>query len=87
MNEYAVTLAESARKELRSLPSRVIERMQPKLRELAANPRPSGCKKLQGYKQGWRIRVGDYRIVYTVDDSERRVDIARIAHRKDVYEP
>jgi len=87
VTEYAVTLADSARKELRTLPSHVIECVQPKLRELAANPRPSGCKKLQGYKQGWRIRVGDYRILYTVDDAERRVDIARIAHRKEVYEP
>jgi mRNA interferase RelE/StbE len=84
---YSVTLADSARKELRALPSHVIARVQPKLRELAANPRPSGCKKLQGYKDCWRVRVGDYRIVYTVDDTERRVDVSRVAHRKEVYGP
>jgi mRNA interferase RelE/StbE len=84
---YAVTLADSARKEMRALPSHVIARVQPKLRELTENPRPSGCKKLHGYKHCWRVRVGDYRIIYTIDDTEKRVDVSRIAHRKNVYEP
>lgn len=87
MTEYAVTLAESARKELRALPDHVIRHVQPKLRELTVNPRPPGCKKLQGYKQCWRVRVGDYRIVYTIDDGQKRVDVSRIAHRKEVYKP
>lgn len=87
MTDYAVTLADSARKELRNLPSHVIQRVQPKLCGLAVNPRPPGCKKLHGYKDCWRIRVGDCRIVYTVDDAGKKVDITRIAHRKEVYEP
>jgi mRNA interferase RelE/StbE len=57
------------------------------LRELTADPRPAGCKKLQGYKQCWRVRVGDYRIVYTIDDRQKLVDVTRIAHRKEVYKP
>jgi len=54
---------------------------------LARNPRPSGCKKLKGHKDIWRIRVGDYRIVYTVDDREMVIRVGRIAHRREVYEP
>ena len=87
MTQYAVTLADSARKELRVLPAHVVQRVHAKLRELTINPRPSGCKKLQGHKNCWRIRVGDYRIVYTIDDAKTLVDITRIAHRKEVYEP
>jgi mRNA interferase RelE/StbE len=52
---------------------------------LAAQPRPSGAKKLQGAQQLWRIRVGGYRVVYAVDDRQRIVDIVRIRHRRDVY--
>jgi len=87
VTKYAVTLADPVRKELRNLPAHVIERIQPKLRELAANPRPPACKKLRGYKNCWRIRVGDYRVVYTVDDARKVVDIMRVAHRSEVYEP
>ena len=86
MTSYLVTFAASARKELTGLPPDVIARLLPKIRELARNPRPTGCKKLQGYKNRWRIRAGDYRVVYTISDTEKSVDITRIARRKDVYE-
>jgi mRNA interferase RelE/StbE len=83
---YVVTFAASAKKELRDLPTDAIRRLLPRIRELAENPRPVGCKKLQGYKDRWRIRVGDYRVVYAIDDRASVVDITRIAHRKEVYE-
>ncbi len=51
-----------------------------------ADARPSGCKKLRGYKDLWRIRVGDYRVVYIIDDPGKIVSVTRIAHRRDVYE-
>ena len=86
MTEYLVTFAASARKELRDLPSEAIGRLLPKIRELSNNPRPVGCKKLKGFKDRWRIRVGDYRVVYAIDDGGKVVDITRIAHRKEVYE-
>lgn len=86
MTEYLVTFAASARKELRDLPSEVIARLLPKIRELSDNPRPVGCKKLHGYKDRWRIRVGNYRVVYAIDDGRKVVDLTRIAHRKEVYE-
>jgi mRNA interferase RelE/StbE len=58
----------------------------PKIEGLAANPRPSGCRKLRGYKDLWRIRIGDYRVVYIIDDDRKTVSVTRIAHRRDVYE-
>jgi mRNA interferase RelE/StbE len=86
VTEYLVTFAASARQELRDLPFEAIERLLPKIRELAGNPRPVGCKKLQGYTDRWRIRVGNYRVVYAIDDGRKVVDITRIAHRKEAYE-
>ncbi len=86
MTPYLVTFAASARKELTGLPPDVIERLLPKIREPAGNPRPAGCKKLHGYKNRWRIRAGNYRVVYAIDDTGKSVDNTRIAHRKEVYE-
>jgi mRNA interferase RelE/StbE len=83
---YLITFASAAKKELQDLPADVIERLIPKIRKLSASPRPAGCKKLHGYKDRWRVRVGNYRIVYSIDDERKAVDITRIAHRKDVYE-
>jgi mRNA interferase RelE/StbE len=82
---YQVTLAASAKKELKDLPLDVIQRVRDKIHELLDNPRPPGCKKLQGHKNRWRIRIGAYRVVYEIDDTQRIVDITRIAHRKEVY--
>jgi len=48
--------------------------------------RPPGCKKLKGGDKEWRIRIGDYRAVYEIDDMARTVDVTRIAHRRDVYD-
>ena len=86
MTEYLVTFAATAKKEFRDLPSDAIGRLLPRIRYLAGNPRPVGCKKPHGCKDRWRIRVGDYRVVYAIDDGRRTVDITRIAHRKEVYE-
>lgn len=85
MTEYLVTFAASATKELRDLPSDIVGRVIPRIRELSTNPRPVGSKKLQGYRNRWRIRIGDYRVVYAVNDEARIVDITRVAHRRDVY--
>jgi mRNA interferase RelE/StbE len=83
---YRATFASSAKKELRVLPAEVIERVLPEIRELSSKPRPSGSKKLHGYRDRWRIRVGRYRVVYSIDDERKVVDITRIAHRKEAYD-
>ena len=59
--------------------------MVPRLEDLASNPRPPGCKKLRGGDNEWRIRVGDYRLVYTIDDAKLLVEVTRIGHRSEVY--
>ena len=64
----------------------LIARLAPKIERLGADPRPGGCRKLNGHKDLWRIRVGDYRVVYVVDDDRKMVSVTRIAHRRDVYE-
>jgi mRNA interferase RelE/StbE len=76
----------SARKELEKLSDSLIARLAPKIDDLAADPRPSGCRKLRGYKDFWRIRVGEYRVVYIIDDDRKMVSVTRVAHRRDVYE-
>ncbi len=87
MAEYRVDVIPSAQKELKWLSPSIVARIYPRLEALAANPRPPGCKKLQGGEREWRIRVGEYRVIYTIDDSTRLVSVKRIKHRRDVYEP
>jgi mRNA interferase RelE/StbE len=84
--KYAVDTKPSSRRELEKLSNSLIARLVPKIEGLAADPRPTGCRKLRGYKDLWRIRVGNYRVVYIIDDDRKMVSVTRIAHRKDVYE-
>ena len=83
--EYSVTLSRSARKELQKLPPQLVERIFPKIESLAVQPRPAGCKKLQGGQSLWRIRVGDYRVVYSLDALRELVDIVAVRHRSEAY--
>jgi mRNA interferase RelE/StbE len=85
VSSYRVVLAASAEKELHGLPTKIVARIVPRLEHLASTPRPRGCKKLKAGDKEWRIRVGDYRIVYVIDDGARTVDVTRIAHRREVY--
>jgi mRNA interferase RelE/StbE len=83
---YSVVFKASAQKELESLNEDLIGRIFPRIEALLENPRPSGCRKLRGYKDLWRVRIGDYRLVYSINDDQKIVEILRIRHRKDVYE-
>ena len=83
---YGVLLEGSAERELRSLPRAVLERVDALLRRLSVNPRPRGVVRLRGRESvGWRVRVGEYRVLYTVDDDARMVRVYRIAHRREAY--
>lgn len=86
MSSYSVEVTPSARKELEELPDNVLARVLQKMDSLRSAPRPTGCKKLKGYKDQWRIRVGDWRMVYVIDDAAKLISITRIAHRREVYE-
>jgi mRNA interferase RelE/StbE len=63
-----------------------LDRVVTKLDSLATEPRPPGCKKLRGADDLWRVRVGDYRIIYAIDDAHAAVEIRVIRHRKDAYD-
>ncbi len=86
MASYDVVLTSSAEKELKKLSGQLIARIVPRLEDLASNARPPGCKKLQGGDREWRIRVGDYRVVYTIDNAKLLVEVTRIRHRSEVYQ-
>ena len=86
MVKFSIDIKASAQKELDALDNPIFARIDRKIMSLADNPRPPGCKKLRGYKDQWRIRVGDYRVVYLLDDAKALVTIVRVAHRREVYE-
>lgn len=86
MARYALEIKPSARKELERLSDKLLANLVSRIDGLVVNPRPSDCKKLRGYKDLWRIRVGDYRVVYIIDDDHKTVSVTRVAHRGDVYE-
>jgi mRNA interferase RelE/StbE len=81
---YVVLLKRSAEKELDRLPGEVHARIVARLLGLRDAPRPSNAKKLRA-REAYRVRVGEYRILYTIDDTDRRVEVFSIGHRRDVY--
>jgi mRNA interferase RelE/StbE len=83
---YCVALRSSAARELKRLSGQLNERIVPRLEKLASNPRPPGCKKLKGGHNEWRIRVGDYWVIHTIDDAALLVEVTRIRHGNEVYE-
>jgi mRNA interferase RelE/StbE len=85
MDDYSIVFARSARRELERLQDPLSSRVLKRIESLASNPRPSGCRKLEGAEDLWRVRVGDHRVVYSVDDRTRIVDIITIRHRRDAY--
>ncbi len=86
MGKYSLEIKPSAGRELDALDNALFSRIDRKILALAENPRPPGCKKLRGYQDQWRIRVGDWRVVFIIDDDAKRVSVTRVAHRREVYE-
>jgi mRNA interferase RelE/StbE len=85
MASYEITFARSARKELERLGGPLRRRIFERIDRLASDPRPPGCRKLKGAGDLWRIRIGDHRVIYAVDDARRSVDVSAIRHRSDAY--
>jgi mRNA interferase RelE/StbE len=83
--DYSVVFARSARKELQNLDPQVARRILKQIEALVAHPRPSGVVKLEGATDLWRIRVGEWRVVYRISDRDRLVDVIAIRHRRDAY--
>lgn len=83
---YTINISQSALKELYNLQKPVVRKLKKVIDSLAIEPRPPGVKKLKGNAESlYRVRSGDYRIVYTIEDVVRVVDIRKIGHRKDIY--
>ena len=84
MASYRLFIKPSAAKELEALPSKDRRRIATKIRHLASEPRPAGTEKLSGQEK-YRLRQGNYRVLYAVDDGELAVTVVKIGHRRDVY--
>lgn len=82
---YSLTITKSARKQLDDLEDSLFHRIDSALTKLSANPRPSGCKKLRGFRDVWRIRIGTYRVIYQIDESRKQVTVLGVLHRKEAY--
>ena len=81
---YKVFLETRARKEFLGLPTQIQDRLREAIDDLAQDPRPPGVKKLSGI-EGYRLRKGDYRVLFTIDDKAKEIRIYRIGHRREIY--
>ena len=82
---HTLQITNPAEKDLRKLPRPILERLHAKILTLRENPRPPGAIRLSGNLEGWRVRVGDYRILYQIDDDAQLVTVVRVRHRREVY--
>jgi mRNA interferase RelE/StbE len=82
---YRVLLERAAEKDLKRLSAEIHDRVIAAIQALVRNPRPAGCRKLAGSQNDWRIRVGDYRVIYEIADTIRIVRVNRVRHRREVY--
>ena len=81
---YRIFILRRAQKELSNITGEDYLRIKEAILSLSNNPRPKGCSKLTG-RDGWRIRIGNYRVIYEINDREKSLTILHIGHRKDIY--
>ncbi len=82
---YRIEFRPAARKNFKALPPGIVDRIDRAILALADNPRPPGVKKLAGQDNRWRIRVGDYRVIYEIHDDVLWVLVVEIGHRREIY--
>ncbi|HBR16122.1 MAG TPA: plasmid stabilization protein [Deltaproteobacteria bacterium] len=82
---YEVYLERSAERDLKRLSAEDYRRIIPHIKALSNNPRPSGCRKITSSESDWRIRVGDYRVIYEIAEKAKLVKVMKIRHRREVY--
>ena len=85
MVNYKIEIKKSATKEIARLPKNILKRVLNKIQSLSNDPRPNGCKKLTADEK-YRVRVGDYRILYSIEDEKLVVYVVKVGHRKKVYD-
>ncbi|MEO0114244.1 MAG: type II toxin-antitoxin system RelE/ParE family toxin [candidate division WOR-3 bacterium] len=82
---YEVYLERAAEKDLKRLSAVDFYRIISRIKSLSNDPRPWDCRKIVGSKSDWRIRIGDYRIIYEIDEKAKAVRVMRVRHRREVY--
>ena len=83
---YRIVISKRALKELELIPSKINSQVISTINNLSLEPRPPGCRKLKGQQEYfWRVRIGNYRVIYVIEDVIKIIQIRRIAHRKDIY--
>jgi mRNA interferase RelE/StbE len=82
---HDIYLERAAERDLKKLDPVDFDKIIGQIKALSGNPRPSGCRKIRGSVNDWRIRAGTYRIIYEIDDKTKSIRIYRIRHRKEVY--
>ncbi len=83
---YSISITQSALKELKQLDKPDVRKIEKLIDGLAENPRPPGVKKLKGLDEDvYRVRTGDYRVIYVIEDKVRIVEVRKVGHRKDIY--
>ena len=82
---YEILIERTAEKDLKRLPPKDFHLIVPNIKALGSEPRPKGCRKIFGSKSDWRIRVGDYRIIYEIHDKAKEIRVMKIRHRREVY--
>jgi len=82
---YTLLVKRSAERDLCRLPPVMFQRLNKRILALRAEPYPPGARKLRGALTGWRFRVGDYRVLYQVDDDTQTVTVVRVKHRREAY--
>ncbi|MGD9506388.1 MAG: type II toxin-antitoxin system RelE/ParE family toxin [Syntrophobacteraceae bacterium] len=85
MGDYKLILSRSVEHDVRKIGKATLGRILQAIRDLSKDPFPKGCRKLKGAESSYRIRIGDYRVLYEVDSTERLVSVLHIRHRKDAY--
>ena len=85
MASYKIEVSATAEKQLRKLGKENRQRIIEAISSLAKTPRPKGCRKLKGFEDVYRIRVGTYRLIYNIDDKQILIIIIKVGHRKHVY--
>ena len=82
---YELYLERSAERDLKRLSRNDFERIVSRIKILGENPRPPGSRKIAGSMADWRLRVGEYRIIYEIDDAEKAIRVFRVKHRREAY--
>ncbi len=83
---YDVRFIKSAEKDMAGLPRKIADKIAKKAAALGDDPRPPGCLKLKGFDDLWRIRVGDYRVIYSIKDQVLSILVVKVAHRREAYD-